>query len=382
MQANGEEARAGTALLMAAAPPGKTRLIDATAALPALSAVPAYALTGTAAGNVVQLADPTDPQAVLTQLRTLARASGPLTLYLIGQLHLDRKQSQPHIALAHTTPATVRYTALPWQWLTDELRLRPPGHTAVFVDLVADETAWERLAGRPPALCPGVGLYGTVAPPPSRRRPATPAYAKALATLLRTVSARPPLAELHHYAVQRAELPQNALRFEPAANTPTASSRALPSARSGEPAATSAVTVPDPHPAILDAARAGRHTEAASMAAAWEQYALRSYGQGSPEAIHWVEVRADLARLADDPARSCELWLIAATARLQAGQSPDTPDVEAAVDRAHHQWEQIRDAARARALTPRLFPLRSHVPGRRPGALSALQRKADELSTA
>jgi hypothetical protein len=379
MSANGDEARAGTALLMAAAPPGKSQLIDAAAALPALSAVPAQALTGTAAGSVVQLVDPVDPQAVQTQIRTLAQTAGPVTLYLTGQLGLDKKQSQPHIALARTTPMTMRYTALPWSWLVDALRTRPPGGTAVFVDLVADAPTWQRLStDLLLTLGPAVELYGTVAPPPARRRAMVPAYTKALATLLRAAGTRPPLTELHRYAVQRAELPQDALLFEPAtgalvlpaapalpagalpagavpAQTRERSARVRRSEAAARPADRPARVEPgavrpvqasaplsaDPHPAILDAARAGRHTEAASMAAAWEQHALRSHGSGSPEALHWVEVRADLARLAEDPARSCELWLTAADARLRAGQAPDSADVQAAVDRAHHQWEQI-----------------------------------------
>lgn len=131
----------------------------------------------------------------------------------------------------------------------------------------------------------------------------------------------------------------------------------------------------DPHPAILAAAMAGRHGEAAGMAAAWESEALRRYGPRSQEAVHWVEVRADLARLAGEPARSCELWIAAAQARLGLRQGPDEPDVEGAVDRAHHQWEQIQDPARARALGPSLVELRRHVPGRRAGALAALQRR-------
>ncbi|WP_240981647.1 MULTISPECIES: hypothetical protein [unclassified Streptomyces] len=131
----------------------------------------------------------------------------------------------------------------------------------------------------------------------------------------------------------------------------------------------------DPHPAILSAAMAGRHAEAAEMAAAWERDALRRFGPRSAEAVHWMEVRADLARLAGEPARSCELWLAVAEARLGLRQQPDDRDVEGAVDRAHHQWEQITDPARARALGPTLLALRRRVPGRRPGALEALRRR-------
>jgi hypothetical protein len=88
-----------------------------------------------------------------------------------------------------------------------------------------------------------------------------------------------------------------------------------------------------------------------------------------------MEVRADLARLAGEPARSCELWIAAAQARLGLSQEPGEADVEGAVDRAHHQWEQIEDPARARELGPALVALRERVPGRRAGALAAVQRR-------
>ncbi|MFD0510158.1 hypothetical protein ACFQ0Q_05005 [Streptomyces aureus] len=111
----------------------------------------------------------------------------------------------------------------------------------------------------------------------------------------------------------------------------------------------------------------------------WESTALRTHGAGSPEALHWLEVRADLARLARDPGRSCELWMAAASARLARGQAADTEDVEAAVDRAHHQWEQLGDPAQARALAASLTRLRRSVPGRRPGALEAIGRRISAL---
>ncbi|MGV9317251.1 hypothetical protein ACWDR0_34525, partial [Streptomyces sp. NPDC003691] len=98
-----------------------------------------------------------------------------------------------------------------------------------------------------------------------------------------------------------------------------------------------------------------------------------------PGAIHWLEVRADLARLAGDPALSCELWMAAADARLARGQTVDDPDVEGAVDRAHHQWEQIPDGQRARGAAPRLVALRRRVPGRQRGALRVLQRRLEQL---
>ncbi|MEU1800191.1 hypothetical protein [Streptomyces sp. NPDC019937] len=436
----------GYALLLAAGPVGKQRLMDAAAALPQLAAVPPAALLGTPGGaSVVQLVDPADPQTVLTHLRTAAAHPGPVLIYLAGQLTLDHKQRLPHLALARTTPRTARYTALPWHWLAAELAQRPPGGTTVLADLVADETAWPRLSdGRLPVdtLASGLTLYGTIAPAPPKRRLAAPAYSRALAGLLRGGAAdSPPFALLHQQAAAEAGLgagpglllgapvegyaaydasgtygvpaayePQGAHGTQQPQSpqqpqAPAVSGRATPSAappppgppppaappapgsapapepipaRRAEPVRASA-SVPDPHAAIFEAAHAGRHSEAASMAAAWEQEALRSAGPRSSEAIHWLEVRADLARLAGDPARACELWLAVADARLGNGEPAGHPEVEGAVDRAHHQWQFVQEPARAHALAPMLIDLRGRVPGRRPGALEAVRRRVELL---
>jgi hypothetical protein len=68
-----------------------------------------------------------------------------------------------------------------------------------------------------------------------------------------------------------------------------------------------------------------------------------------------------------------------ASARLGAGQATDAPAVEDAVDRAHHQWGQVRDAEVARELGAVLAELRSKVPGRRRGALEDVHRRLREL---
>jgi hypothetical protein len=115
------------------------------------------------------------------------------------------------------------------------------------------------------------------------------------------------------------------------------------------------------------------------MAAAWEQQALRTHGADSGEAVHWLEVRADLARLAGAFDRSCELWTAAAFARLRRGEPVEAPDVVAAVDRAHHCWEQVGDAAAARELGGRLLEARRRVPSPRPGAVPALERRLAAL---
>ncbi|MCX4907287.1 hypothetical protein [Streptomyces sp. NBC_00878] len=416
----------GTVLLLAASPTGKSCLVDAASVLPILAAVAPDVLSGTDTANVVELADPLEPQAVLTRLRAAATAPGPLTVFLTGQLQLDRRQRLPHLALARTTPATVRYTGFPWHWIREELRLRTPGSTTVLVDLHADPETWQHLATQPLAVGPGTRLYGRVAPPPPRRAVASPTYMKSLATILRS-GHRPPLPHLHQQALTRSwgEDPEAAHRDIVLALDPTQPAQHIPQymqppqdipqymqpAQTMQPMqpapgpypepfhpapppvpvsvpAPASPTAPpspcpsppsDPHAEITAAVESGRHAEAAELAGRREREALSAHGPGADEVVHWMEVRADLAMFAGDAELSCRIWLAVADVRLAARQDPGAPGVEAAVDRAHHQWGRIDDAARARELGPALADLRLRVPGRRQGALDDVQRHLSRL---
>jgi hypothetical protein len=372
----------GTVLLLAAAPAGKGCLVDAASVLPVLAAVAPAVLSGTETANVVELADPLEPQAVLTRLRAAAAAAGPLTLFVTGQLQLDRRQRLPHLALARTTPSTVRYTGFPWHWVREELRLRAPGSTTLVLDLHADAEAWEWLRGAPLDAGRNVGVYGRVAPPPGRRAVASPSYMRAVATILRS-GLRPDPAVLHQQAVARVGVEGFAdlLLAAPGAGAPAAGGSAPRPPYRPEPRRPDTPPELDPHAAISAAVRSGRHSEADALAARYEQGAALAHGAGSEEALHWAEVRADLAMFAGDPVRSCRTWLAVAAARLTAGQAVDAPAVEAAVDRAHHQWGQIGDTAAARELGASLAELRSRVPGRRQGALDHVQRQLRQLQT-
>ncbi|MGC5564917.1 hypothetical protein ACPYPG_19050 [Streptomyces sp. FR-108] len=404
----------GTVLLIAASPAGKGCLVDAASVLPVLAAVAPSVLSGTDTANVVELADPLQPQAVLTRLRAAATAPGPLTVFLTGQLQLDRRQRRPHLALARTTPATVRYTGFPWHWIREELRLRAPGSTTLLVDLHTDAETWQQLAAQPLAGGPGVALYGRVAPPPPRRAVAVPTYMKSLATILRS-GHRPPLPQLHQQALTRSygEDPDSAhrdlvLAVEPGYRAgapmpmpmPMTMPTPMPATAHGYAAAPAPVPVPapaptpvtapgsapvsapvDPHAEITAAVQSGRHAEAAVLAERWERTALRTYGPGADEVVHWMEVRADLAMFAGDAELSCRIWLAVADARLTAGQPADAAGVEAAVDRAHHQWGRIGDSTRARELGLALAGLRGRVPGRRQGALDDIRRNLSRLQT-
>ncbi|MDH6569039.1 hypothetical protein M2160_004060 [Streptomyces sp. SAI-117] len=585
----------GTVLLLAASPVGKSRLVDAASVLPVLAAVPPAVLSGTETANVVELADPLEPQAVLTRLRAVAATPGPLTVFVTGQLALDRRQHLPHLALARTTPATVRYTALPWQWIREEFRLRSPGSTTLVLDLHADADSWGWLRTHALDCGRNNAVFGRIAPPPSRRTVAAPAYMKTIATILRS-GWRPPVEQLHQQAFTRlgpdaygdvvltvpplptpagpapgyqtphpaatapapglqpphpaaaapaqpvtvpagvvpepsswpeqpgsqaphpavaalaqpvtvpagvvpepsswpeqpgsqaphpavaalaqpvtapagvvpepsswpeqpgSQAPHPAVAAPaqpvtaPAGVVPGPPSRpeqpgsqaphpavaapaqpvaapglpprpeqlrpqapdrapqpagAVPSSsgdlqRSGvygavppmpvappvgvvpgppRPQAEVAASSPaqDPHVQVTVAVQAGRHQEADTLAAAHEQTAARAHGPASEQALHWSEVRADLAMFARDSARSCRIWLTVAETRLAAGQAPDSPGVEKAVDRAHHQWGQVRDKSRAQELGALLAQLRARVPGRRPGALENVRKQLREL---
>ncbi|MGC0339308.1 hypothetical protein [Streptomyces sp. SLBN-8D4] len=432
----------GTVLLLAASPVGKSRLVDAASVLPVLAAVPPAVLSGTDTANVVELADPLEPQAVLTRLRAVAATPGPLTVFVTGQLALDRRQHLPHLALARTTPATVRYTALPWQWIREEFRLRSPGSTTLLVDLHADADTWGWLRTHTLDSGRNNAVFGRIAPPPSRRTVAVPAYMKTIATILRS-GWRPPVEQLHQQAFTRlgpeayGDLvltvppmpvpvaapggpsyrpegpraqapggPVGADRAPQAAAAPPQPQEphrpevygdlvltvppmpvaapggfaARPSYRpASHPATVSPPPPQDPHVQVTAAVQAGRHQEADELALAHEQAATRAHGPASEQALHWSEVRADLAMFARDSARSCRIWLTVAETRLAAGQAPDSPGVEKAVDRAHHQWGQVRDKARAQELGALLAQLRARVPGRRPGALENVQKQLREL---
>jgi len=385
----------GTVLLLAASPVGKSRLVDAASVLPVLAAVPPAVLSGTDTANVVELADPLEPQTVLTRLRAVAATPGPLTVFIAGQLALDRRQHLPHLALARTTPATVRYTALPWQWIREEFRLRSPGSTTLLVDLHADAEAWGWL--RTHALDSGRNnaVFGRIAPPPSRRTVAGPAYMKTIATILRS-GWRPPVEQLHQQAFGR--LGPDAygdvvLTVPPAPVAVPGGFAPRPPYRPEQPRHQPEQPRPhtperpktpdrpqeDPHVQITAAVQAGRHQDADALALAHEQAAARAHGVASEQALHWSEVRADLAMFARDSARSCRIWLTVAETRLTAGQSPDSPTVEKAVDRAHHQWGQVRDKTQAQELGALLAQLRARVPGRRPGALENVEKQLREL---
>ncbi|MEU5610530.1 hypothetical protein AB0H03_17645 [Streptomyces sparsogenes] len=135
---------------------------------------------------------------------------------------------------------------------------------------------------------------------------------------------------------------------------------------------------PDPRPIIWQTAQAGRHNEAAEMAAAWEQHVLQTYGFDSPQATQWAEIRADLARMAGRWTLATQLWIAAARTRL-AHQPPDAPEVLNAAKAAHYCWTQIKDQSQARSCGPELVNLLRQMPALDPRHLSTAQQRLGSL---
>ncbi|WP_431784865.1 hypothetical protein [Streptomyces chumphonensis] len=328
-------------------------------------AAPAALLGTPAGGSIVQLAAPLDPAGVLTALRTAAAHPGPLLVALSGAVLLDRRQGRPHLALSRTTARTVRYDGLPWAWLAAETRGRAQPVT-VAVDVTAGEDVLAAVEADPELLgVPGAAVVGVVCGP--RRARAAGGYLTALGAVLRGGGG--PVLAAHGQAVVRAGLDGRSGVAVLRASAPvraTGSGGPAPAAAAGARGPVPPDT--EPHRAIYAALHDGRYSVAVAMASAWEQAALRAHGARSAEAVHWVEVRADLAYRAGRWADAARGWLHAATARLDAGTAPHDVHVRAAVDRAHHCWHRTGDHDQDHEeLGAALAEVRRRVPGP-PGA--------------
>lgn len=73
-----------------------------------------------------------------------------------------------------------------------------------------------------------------------------------------------------------------------------------------------AVHVGDPRAHLWSAAREGRFDEVEATIRRLEVRAIQNHGTKSPEATHWIEVRAVVARIAGSHGPASQLWLIAA----------------------------------------------------------------------
>nr|WSX47936.1 hypothetical protein OG409_02615 [Streptomyces sp. NBC_00974] len=389
----------------------RTVQLAPSANLAALAMVPASMLLGSELpSDTVYLDGARDPNTVLARLRTAAATPGPLMLYLSGRLTVDRRGRRLHLALAGTTPASVRYTALPWDWLGSELRDRPAGLTTVLLDLAADKDAWPVLQEHGSLPAPACAeVYGVVRPPAfATEDGAVSGYTRQWIDQLRHGPVRPANVQLHALAAGTAALPPGALVL------PTARELAMRPAPHQEqhqkqqqqqheghdrprahpqqqpapdPAPTSAasstsapVPGPDPRPHIHALATAGRHPEAAALARAWEEHVLHTCGYTSVEAIEWAEIRADLARMAGDFGTATRLWIGAGQARL-ARQGAEDPHVRAAAAGALYCWTQLKDRAPAQESGPELVRLLSALPALDPRYLELTRARLEALAS-
>ncbi|MEU9160989.1 hypothetical protein AB0D29_12065 [Streptomyces sp. NPDC048424] len=398
----------------------------------ALAMVPGSVLLGSDVPcDTVCLDGARDPNTVLTRLRSAAATRGPLLVYLSGRLTVDRRGGGLCFALAGTTAGTARYSALPWEWLGVELRGRPAELTTVVVDLVADKTAWPLLQEYASLPVSGAAeVYGVVCPPafaPAAAGAAVSGYTRHWIEQLRRGPGRPANVQVHALAVSAAALPPGTLvlptarelgmrsgpQHEPGhpqqAHHPQASPHAHPSAhlqqpphpeRPQQPAPTPAPApgpvqgseaVPgagllggeggDPRPFIHALAVEGRHGEAAGLAQVWEEHVLQTCGRGSPEAIGWAEIRADLARMAGDFPSATRLWMGVGQARL-AREGAGGLEVHAAAAGALYCWAQLRDRALVLEFGPDLVALLRVLPLPDPRHLRLAEQRLEALRTA
>ncbi|MEU8461301.1 hypothetical protein [Streptomyces sp. NPDC029003] len=430
------EQQRGHVLLIAgeAAVRRRTVQVAPSANLAALGVVPVPALLNSGIpSDTTYLDGARDPNTVLMRLRTAAATPGPLLVYLSGRLTVDRRARRLHLCLAGTTAASVRYTGLPWEWLGAELRDRPAGLTTVLLDLAADKAAWPLLQeyGTLPAS-PSAEVYGVVVPPgfPGGGNGVS-GYTRHWIEQLRSSPARPDNLRVHALAVGAAALPPGTLVLptahelaaRPAGEPPHGTARGpAPEAaygvahggvpapgwegepdpggrehvrehargrvpdsadepvreRPGEPAGADGAER-DPRPHIHALATSGRHGEAAALAQVWEEHVLRTHGHDSPEAVHWAEIRADLARMAGDFHLATRLWTGVGRTRL-ARQSPDAPEVKGAAAGALYCWTQLKDRGAAAETGPELIRLLRALPSLDPRHLELARQRLGLLS--
>lgn len=138
------------------------------------------------------------------------------------------------------------------------------------------------------------------------------------------------------------------------------------------------VPVSDPHAVIWRVARAGRLAEAEALIRGWEARAVQQHGAKSPEATHWIEVRAVVARIAGNHGLAAQLWLSSAAFHLSA-PSRDTRVARACVDQAFHEWHTSEDEDAIRSLAPALRAMYAGDPDHRPHVLDVIDRRLTDL---
>ncbi|MEV6170882.1 DMT family transporter [Streptomyces sp. NPDC051954] len=130
----------------------------------------------------------------------------------------------------------------------------------------------------------------------------------------------------------------------------------------------------DAHAFLWRLAHAGRFEEVEAAIRNSENHAVRVHGAKSPEATHWIEVRAVVARIAGDPGLAARLWL--AAARFYSSlPRPDLHERRACLDRAFHEWSNVKDNHAIGQLAPALREMYENDPDHRPEVPDAIDRR-------
>ncbi|MFD7449618.1 hypothetical protein [Kitasatospora sp. NPDC059827] len=340
-----EEVR-GHLLLLATAANLRNHHFDSELGVAAMAAVPPAALLPDCPGaiDVVQIINPGEPQSVLARIHTAAVTTGPLLIYLCGQIVRERKHRQIHLLLSKTTERRMRSTALPWQWLDLELARRAPGTTRVIVDLIADPSCGS-LQPTDLQLPAHVIRWGSVTQPRGRSSWTVPAYTKALTRLMSARQAKS-VAQAHDEAVAEAALDEGSVIFcdtRPPRRTTAPRTSTDPDDRpAAGPAPGSAAPAPetDLRSALVRAMHNGNLVEAGRIAATWEHQVLRDHGSHSIHMGDVMEAQATLETRSGNLAHATHLWISTAKNRAVWCQ-PDSEPLQLALRNAQANWFRL-----------------------------------------
>lgn len=129
----------------------------------------------------------------------------------------------------------------------------------------------------------------------------------------------------------------------------------------------------DPYAPLWHAARAGRSDEVEATIRSLENQDIRVHGVKSPEATHWIEVRAVVAALAGNHGLAARLWLTAARFHSSSAHA-DLRGTRECLDRAFREWGEVDDDHVVEALAPALRTMYEHDPDHRPDVPDAIDR--------
>src|SRR3954454_12107761 len=178
---------------------------------------PAYFAPRAACVDVVQIDDAVNPHAVLSRIKAAGRTPGPLVVYISGLLMFDRTGTL-HLGLRDSTPRSVRYDGLPWEWLVNALRSRSRSETLAIADMATDAQSWPRLRADTSVLTHSLPVWGVVNPP-TKSADGTSPFTRALSTVLARGIPRVPAevhpSDIHRAVVERASLAVDTIELVP-----------------------------------------------------------------------------------------------------------------------------------------------------------------------